>query len=56
MENNQERVLAYQLATDIDLNDMAAVSGGAHQNNWHMTYGISGNPGGPISFDVGIEY
>lgn len=54
MERNNERVLAYQLATDIDLADMAAVSGGA-QNTWHMTYSISGNPGGPVAFDVGFE-
>lgn len=56
MEKNKERVLAYQLATDIDLKEMAAVTGGISQpQGWHITYSITGNPGGSPCFDVGID-
>lgn len=53
---NKNRVLAYNLAKEISLEEITEVTGGTGSpNNWHVTYSVTGVPGGPASFDVGIE-
>ncbi len=38
MENNQERVLAYNLAKELNPNDLGEVSGGGNGMRWTQAY------------------
>lgn len=55
METNTQRVLAYQLATEINLEELGELSGAGPSQGitWHLTYGTTGAPGPGI--DIGIE-
>ena len=45
MEKNQERIMAYQLAKEINIQDLGSISGGANSSSTchHMTFKPSGS-------------
>lgn len=59
MEKKNDRVLAYKLAKEINLEDTASIAGGRGSGGWpetwHITYSISGIPSGPPAFDVAYD-
>ncbi len=59
METNQNRVLAYNLAKELDPKELNDVSGGA--NSWSSTHHYSGGPTGQIGsmdgkVDVSVDW
>jgi hypothetical protein len=53
MEKNEERILAYTLAKEIDPKDLDEVSGGSFK----PTGGVTGSPSNPDGFgDVTVDW
>ena len=58
MENNQQRVLAYNLATSIKEEELEQVSGGKSNMSTHQTLKATGDSarGGDVAYDVGCDW